>query len=146
MVHRQLVEERWLIVGPELDVCSLGAPVAAELVGAGPRHQRVEVVAVDEHRGFGLEPADALQIEQALERFVGDHLVRVAVEVLLQVVERERQPGFDDALVLGLVEQVFAIDGELVVDGFGGLGIGGDRPVDEIADRADEDVAVDVRQ
>jgi hypothetical protein len=36
MVDRELVEERRLLVGPELDIGSLGTPVEAEFDGKDP--------------------------------------------------------------------------------------------------------------
>lgn len=81
MVDDELVEERWFLVDAEFDIGALSAPVAAELVGRGPRHQRIVPVAVDQHRRVGSAAANPLRVEQAGERFLVDHLVDVFVEL-----------------------------------------------------------------
>lgn len=93
---------------------------------------------------MGFVAADALQIEQPGQRRLVDHSGRVLGEVLLQVMEREREDRFAEALVLGLGQQILAADGQLVADRGLGFGVGGDEAVDRIADRTHQRTAVGV--
>jgi len=98
MVDHQFVQERGLLVGAELDIGPLVAPVPPELVGRGPRHERVVAVAVDEDRSVGLVLAELLHVEQRLEGLFLDQHVDVLGEVRLQMPEHEVDDGLTDAL------------------------------------------------